>query len=216
MQKYASTRSLSTVPKGDAMCNALENPVEMAEGNLSRDDDRSDQELTKFFELFCSSQIPRHFKIVPLPAEIVSFLTSVLLKLPEKTQLQEKTHEDQARAWCRWKEYCLSVGIGEDLFLDSFSRHDRIRLMGAFAMAVREGRFSKQHDGTLAEGTVRGTISNVSTSFRENGRVNPTRDEDGELGRVLSRLFRAFKNKDPNPKQQKAPPWRGCSTRRSS
>ena len=57
---------------------------------LSRDDDRSDQELTNIFKLFCSSQIPSHFKIVPLPAEIVSFLTSVLLKLPEKMQLQEK------------------------------------------------------------------------------------------------------------------------------
>ena len=73
-------------------------------------------------------------------------------------------------------------------------------------MAMREGRFSKQHDGPLAEGTVRSAISNVSTSFRENGRVNPTRKEDGELGRVLTRLFRAFRNKDPNPKQQKALP----------
>ena len=62
----------------------------MVSDALSRDDDRSDQELTNIFKLFCSSQIPSHFKIVPLPAEIVSFLTSVLLKLPEKMQLQEK------------------------------------------------------------------------------------------------------------------------------
>ena len=58
---------------------------------LSRDDDRSDQDLIKTFNLFCFSQIPSHFEIVPLPAEIVSFLTSVLLKLPEKMQLRE-TH----------------------------------------------------------------------------------------------------------------------------
>ena len=62
----------------------------MVSDALSRDDDRSDQELTNIFKLFCPSQIPSHFKIVPLPAEIVSFLTSVLRKLPEKTQLQEK------------------------------------------------------------------------------------------------------------------------------
>ena len=71
-------------------------------------------------------------------------------------------------------------------------------------MAMREGRFARQSHGTLAEGTVRGTISFVSSSFRDNGRANPTKDEDGDLGRVLSRLFRAFRNKDPNPKQQKA------------
>ena len=57
---------------------------------LSRDDDRSDEELIKIFQTFCPSQIPSHFKIVPLPKEIVSYLTSVLLKLPVKTQLQEK------------------------------------------------------------------------------------------------------------------------------
>ena len=73
-------------------------------------------------------------------------------------------------------------------------------------MAMREGRFSRPSDGTLAEGTVKSAVSNVSLSFRDNGRSNPTKDDDGDLGRVLSRLFRAFRNKDPNPKQQKALP----------
>ena len=73
-------------------------------------------------------------------------------------------------------------------------------------MAMRERRFSRKSDGPLAEGTVRGTISFVSSSFRDNGKANQTKDEDGDLTRVLSRLYRAFRNKDPNPKQQKALP----------
>ena len=73
-------------------------------------------------------------------------------------------------------------------------------------MAVREGEFSGPAYDTLAEGTVRGTISYVSQTFRENDKPNPTRDEDGELGRLLSRQYRAFKNSDPNPEQQKAIP----------
>ena len=73
-------------------------------------------------------------------------------------------------------------------------------------MAVREGRFSGPSYDTLAEGIVRGAISFVSQTFRENDRPNPTKDEDGKLGRVLSRLYRAFKNGDPNPTQQKAIP----------
>ena len=73
-------------------------------------------------------------------------------------------------------------------------------------MAVREGRFSGPSYDTLAEGTVRGAISFVSQTFRENDGQNPTKDDDGELGRALSRQYRAFKNSDPNPAQQKAIP----------
>ena len=73
-------------------------------------------------------------------------------------------------------------------------------------MALREGRFSRQNVDSLAEGTIRNSISFLAQTFRENDRPNPTKDEDGELGRFLSRLFRAFRNNDPNPVQQKALP----------
>ena len=82
----------------------------------------------------------------------------------------------------------------------------RIRIMVAFSMAVCEGGFSGPSYDTLAEGTVRGAISFFSQTFRENDRPNPTKDEDGELGRVLSRQYRAIKNSEPNPAQQKAIP----------
>ena len=78
--------------------------------------------------------------------------------------------------------------------------------MGAFVMAMREGRFSRQSHGPLADSTIRGTISYIFSSFRDNDRRNTTKDEAGDLGTVLSRLFRVFRNKDPNPKQQKALP----------
>ena len=78
--------------------------------------------------------------------------------------------------------------------------------MGAFALALREGRFSRQNFSSLAEGTIRNSISFLAQTFRENDRPNPTKDEDGELGRFLSRLFRSFRNNDPNPVQQKAIP----------
>lgn len=124
-----------------------------------------------------------------------------------KGTVTEKTHEDQARAWRRWKEWCDSVGLIDDYLLVHFNRYQQIRLMGAFAMAVRGARFSGPSYDTLAEGTVRGTISFVAQTFRELDRPNPTRDEDGELGRLLSRQFRAYKNEDPNPVQQKALPF---------
>ena len=57
---------------------------------LSRDDDRSDEELTNVFRSFTPSQIPDHFKIVPLPSKISSWLTSLLQRLTVKEQLRVK------------------------------------------------------------------------------------------------------------------------------
>ena len=119
-----------------------------------------------------------------------------------------KTLEDQDRAWRRWEQYAESIGLQDDIFLDGFTRPNKNKLMGAFAMALREGRFSKRHDGPLAEGTIRGAISYVASTFRDSDRPNPTKDDDGELGRLLSRLYRAFRNKDPAEKKQKALPAR--------
>jgi hypothetical protein len=56
---------------------------------LSRDDDRSDDKLTNIFRSHCPSQVPPHFKIVQLSNEIISWLTSLLLRLPQKKELEE-------------------------------------------------------------------------------------------------------------------------------
>ncbi len=65
-----------------------ENIVEDA---LSRDDDRTDEELTSILFQFAPSQMPINFKIVPLPSEIASWLTLLLSTLPVKEQYKE-TH----------------------------------------------------------------------------------------------------------------------------
>jgi hypothetical protein len=57
---------------------------------LSRDDDRSDEELTHILRTYVPSQVPKHFSIVPLPNEISSWLISLLQRLPEKEQLRER------------------------------------------------------------------------------------------------------------------------------
>ena len=74
-------------------------------------------------------------------------------------------------------------------------------------MAVREGRFSRDCHEVLVEGTVRGAVSHVVQAFRTAGRQNPTKDDDHELSILLSRQFRAYKNEDPQQKQQKALPF---------
>ena len=116
------------------------------------------------------------------------------------------THNDGSRAWKRFCLYLDSIGLSNDTFLDSFTRPQRNKIIGCFAMAMREGRFSHKSHGTLACGTVRNTISSVSQTFREHGRPNPTKDEDLQLSFLLHRQYRAFKNNDPPEKQQQAIP----------
>ena len=57
--------------------------------SLSRDDDKTDDELISIYRSSCPSQIPRHFEIVPLPSEIISWLTALLQKLPVNQQYRE-------------------------------------------------------------------------------------------------------------------------------
>jgi len=56
---------------------------------LSRDNDRSDEDLTLIIKSSCPTQVPSHFEIQQLPSEIISWLTALLLKLPVKEQLRE-------------------------------------------------------------------------------------------------------------------------------
>jgi len=72
-----------------------------------------------------------------------------------------------------------SIGIKEDLFLENFSREHRHIIIGAFAMAVREARFSRASHERLAAGTVKDTVQYVCTTFQEKGYPNPSIDDDG-------------------------------------
>ncbi len=56
---------------------------------LSQDMDRTDEELTQILFTHVPSQVPNSFKIVPLPNEIASWMTSLLQQLPENLRFKE-------------------------------------------------------------------------------------------------------------------------------
>ncbi len=116
------------------------------------------------------------------------------------------SHDDGAQAWERWQQYCKSVGCNVP-YLNKFSQFEQNLMFGAFSMAVREGRFTRDCSEPLVEGTVRGAISHVVQAFWELGRQNPTKDSDNMLSILLSRQFRAYRNEDPKQEQQKALPF---------
>ncbi len=109
----------------------------------------------------------------------------VATQIARKRAVEQGTHEKQDQAWHQWKEYILSIGIKNDLFLKNFSREHRHIIIGAFAMAVREARFSRETHEGLAAGTVKDTVQYVCATYRENGYQNPSIDDDRQPAFIL-------------------------------
>jgi hypothetical protein len=129
----------------------------------------------------------------------------IAVEITRESAVQRGTHAKQALAWKRWCKYNSCIG-NNNLFLESFSKHQQIKFIGAFALALREGRFSGPAYDRLVESTIAGTISYVCATFRENGFPNPLLNDDARTGFFLQRLYRGFKNADPAKRHQKAVP----------
>ena len=86
------------------------------------------------------------------------------------------------------------------------SKTHRIKIIGGFAVAVHQGRFSRPRDAPLAESTVSDTVNHVAAIFRENGHDDPKRDAERNVARLLRRQLRSYKKDDPKEVQQKALP----------
>jgi hypothetical protein len=82
-----------------------------------------------------------------------------------ETAVGQKIHKNEARAWDRYTKWCEQVGLGHDLFLDGSSKQHRIDIMGAFAVAIRDGWFSRRDDDPLAQKTVNDTLNFVAATF---------------------------------------------------
>ncbi len=116
------------------------------------------------------------------------------------------THENDTRAWTRYTQYCDSIGLDGNYFLDEMPRQHTLAIMGAFVVAIRKGRFSRQSDAPLAKKSVSNTVNAVAATFRENGREDPHRDAEHHVGKLLQRQLRSYTRNDPKEKQQKALP----------
>ncbi len=92
------------------------------------------------------------------------------------------THKNDAWAWNRYVDYCDSIGLGGNYFLADIPQQQRMELMEAFAVAVREGQFLRPGDGPLAKKSVANTINAVAATFRENRQEDPHRDAERNVG----------------------------------
>ena len=108
------------------------------------------------------------------------------------------------RAWSRWQQFIQKIEIDGDDFLDKFYPTDRVRILGAFAQAVREREFSTTGNQDLASGTCEEAVDKVAETFRANRRRDPRYGLNNQKDDSLKLQFRGYANIDPPTKQQKA------------
>jgi hypothetical protein len=86
------------------------------------------------------------------------------------------------------------------------SRQHKIKIMGAFAVALPQGRLSRAADAPLAHSTVRDTLNLVAATFWDNRRDDPKRDVENNVARLLRHQLRSYSKDDPKELQQKPLP----------
>jgi hypothetical protein len=86
------------------------------------------------------------------------------------------------------------------------SRQHKIKIMGAFAVALCQGQFSRAADAPLAHSTARDTLNLVAATFRDNRRDDPKQDVANNVARLLRCQLRLYSKDDPKELQQKALP----------
>jgi hypothetical protein len=200
-QKHASLFIYHNIKEYSQWFPGKENIIADA---LSWDFDLSNLELTKTLCLHCPSQLPHHLQVVQLPREIESWLTSLLLQLPVKEQLQEQ--QSKTKLGLTGIEYLELIGLAHNPFLNRFNRCQQNLLICAFATAIKEGWFSSNAFKNLAAGPVGNTISSICFTFREHERPNPSKDKDLQSCFLLQQQYKSYVNDDPKQKQQKAIP----------
>jgi hypothetical protein len=59
----------------------------------------------------------------------------IAAEITRESAVQQGTHAKQARAWKGWCKYNKCIG-NNNLSLEHFSQHQRIKIIGAFALAL--------------------------------------------------------------------------------
>ena len=108
------------------------------------------------------------------------------------------------RAWVRWKQFIHTIELQQDEFLDTFTQQDRVRILGAFAQAVRERELSRNGESQLASSTCKEAVDKVAEVYRANNRPDPRHGLSNDLDDNLRLQFRGYTNNDPPIRQQKA------------
>jgi len=132
----------------------------------------SDHEITTIINSRFPSQVPKKFKVSPLPAK--DFLLPLLLGAATNAVegVTGQTHSKADTSWRRWIEFLVKANFLEadgqgNPYLGALDRSKTHRTLGAFAHSVRMCFYSKSTKGhaELVASTCRTAVDGVATAF---------------------------------------------------
>ena len=103
------------------------------------------------------------------------------------------THENQARTHRRFREWCDSVGLVNNYFLDNICRDERTKTVGAFVMTMHGEIFAGPAYDTQTKGTTRRVVSHMALTFRGNDWTNPIKTKAASLGGFIKAVWSLHK-----------------------
>ena len=175
--------------------------------SLSRDYHMTNDQLTYAFKTLLPLQTPSSFRILPLPREVDSVISSLNRRL---IMTQESHHHptrsklgvliNGADSW----ETLVSTMSGCLNILGNKKTY----LLSAFASACRRNRYGKKRNSNLRGNTIKSTVSNVRATFRKNLRADPGLDVEGKFSIFLTRKLSGYVDADSFVEQEKALPLR--------
>jgi hypothetical protein len=124
------------------------------------------------------------------------------VKSAAREAVVEGTNAKQVRAWSRYIKYLHSIRLQDDVFLENFSRANKLKILCAFAQSIREGRFCGRNSRVIKSESVRATLDCVAQAYKLADRSDPRLNADGKLAFVLQRQLRGYSSSDPPPSPQ--------------
>lgn len=115
-----------------------------------------------------------------------------------------QTHDKYARSWRNWLDFQERCGISNP-YLDELKLPEKVQLLGAFMHASRVGTFNPRSE-RISGTTARKAISHISATIVSSGRPDPSKNTSGKTDLKILRQAKAYKDKDPPTKHQKALP----------
>jgi hypothetical protein len=173
---------------------------------LSKDDNRSDKELINILCTHCPSQLPQHFKIVPLPSKITLWMTSLLLWLPMKQQLVKKQTRTKLGRGINTPNGVNNADLA--ITYSSMDSPDSIKSRSWALLpwlSVKDGFLDKAMIPWLKK-SVSDTLNFVAATFQEHGHEDPKKDSNNNVARLLLQQLRSYKKDGPKSVEQKALP----------
>ena len=175
--------------------------------SLSRDHHLSDAALLALLLSSVPEQVPKDFRLCPIPPDVDSKITTWLLSLPPSTQSPMAPH--------RSKLATGDTGTTTSSPLNWMTIHSSPPSPGArstISLQVSEPavRANDVQDKPSSKGTppvsstIRATFDAVAQAYWANDIPSPIHDADGKLAFILQRVVKGYANTDPSEKHQKA------------